>query len=43
MAIDGERRVLDIHPVRIHQCTLLGVDSRVELADFERFVIQADM
>jgi hypothetical protein len=29
--------------VRIHQCTPLGVDSRVELADFERFIIQADM
>jgi fructose-1,6-bisphosphatase I len=43
MAIDGERRVQDIQPVKIHQRTPLVVGSRVELADFERFVIQADM
>lgn len=42
MAIDGERRVLDIVPSSIHQRTPLVVGSRVELADFERFVLQAD-
>ncbi|MDA0589897.1 MAG: class 1 fructose-bisphosphatase [Planctomycetota bacterium] len=38
MAIDGTRRVLDIQPDSIHQRTPLVVGSRVELADFERFV-----
>lgn len=38
MAIDGKRRVLDIQPESIHQRTPLIVGSRVELADFERFV-----
>ncbi len=38
MAIDGSRRVLDIQPDSIHQRTPLVVGSRVELADFERFV-----
>ena len=38
MAIDGERRVLDIEPESIHQRTPLVIGSRVELADFERFV-----
>lgn len=37
-AIDGTRRVLDIQPESIHQRTPLIVGSRVELADFERFV-----
>ena len=37
-AIDGTRRVLDIQPDSIHQRTPLVVGSRVELADFERFV-----
>jgi fructose-1,6-bisphosphatase I len=37
-AIDGNRRVLDIVPDSIHQRTPLVVGSRVELADFERFV-----
>jgi len=38
MAIDGTRRVLDIQPESIHQRTPLIVGSRIELADFERFV-----
>lgn len=38
-AIDGARRVLDIQPESIHQRTPLVVGSRVELADFERFVV----
>jgi fructose-1,6-bisphosphatase I len=42
MAIDGTRRVLDIQPNSIHQRTPLVVGSRVELADFERFVIQSE-
>ena len=42
MAIDGERRILDIQPTSIHQRTPLVVGSRVELADFERFVLKAD-
>ena len=37
-AIDGTRRVLDIQPDSIHQRTPLVVGSRVELADFERFM-----
>lgn len=37
-AIDGTRRVLDIEPASIHQRIPLVVGSRVELADFERFV-----
>ncbi len=37
-AIDGTRRVLDIQPDSIHQRTPLVIGSRVELADFERFV-----
>ena len=41
MAIDGQRRILDIQPESIHQRTPLVVGSRVELADFERFVIQS--
>ncbi len=40
MAIDGKRRVLDIQPDSIHQRTPLVVGSRVELADFERFVLE---
>lgn len=40
-AIDGSRRVLDIQPDSIHQRTPLVVGSRVEMADFERFVIQS--
>jgi len=40
MAIDGTRRVLDIVPDSIHQRTPLVVGSRVEVADFERFVMQ---
>lgn len=38
MALDGTRRVLDIVPESIHQRTPLVVGSRVEVADFERFV-----
>ena len=38
MAIDGQRRILDIVPESIHQRTPVVVGSRVELADFERFV-----
>jgi fructose-1,6-bisphosphatase I len=41
IAIDGTRRVLDIQPDSIHQRTPLVVGSRVELADFERFVLQS--
>jgi fructose-1,6-bisphosphatase I len=37
-AIDGVKRILDIEPTSIHQRTPLVVGSRVELADFERFV-----
>ncbi|MCA9054023.1 MAG: class 1 fructose-bisphosphatase [Planctomycetaceae bacterium] len=37
-SIDGERRILDIVPESIHQRTPLVVGSRIELADFERFV-----
>lgn len=37
-AIDGTRRILDIEPQSVHQRTPLVVGSRVELADFERFV-----
>jgi len=37
-ALDGQRRVLDIVPTSIHQRTPLVVGSRVEAADFERFV-----
>ncbi len=37
-AIDGTRRVLDIRPDSIHQRTPIVVGSRVELAEFERFV-----
>ena len=40
-AIDGTRRVLDIRPDSIHHRTPLVVDSRVELADLERFVPQS--
>lgn len=40
MAIDGSRRVLDIQPDSIHQRCPLVVGSRVELADFERFVVK---
>ena len=36
--IDGTRRILDIVPDSIHQRTPLVIGSRVELADFERFV-----
>ena len=38
MALDGNRRVLDIMPESVHQRTPLVVGSRVEVADFERFV-----
>lgn len=38
MALDGERRVLDVQPKSIHQRTPLVLGSRMELADFERFV-----
>lgn len=41
-AIDGKKRVLDIEPTSIHQRTPLVVGSRVELADFERFVLQGE-
>lgn len=38
MAIDGERRILDIQPKTIHERTPLIVGGRTEVADFERFV-----
>lgn len=38
MALDGQRRVLDVQPQSIHQRTPLVLGSRMELADFERFV-----
>jgi fructose-1,6-bisphosphatase I len=38
MALDGTQRVLDVQPESIHQRTPLVVGSRMELADFERFV-----
>jgi fructose-1,6-bisphosphatase I len=41
-AIDGTRRVLDIQPDSIHQRTPL-VGSRVELDDFERFVLKSNL
>lgn len=41
-AIDGSKRVLDIQPESIHQRTALVVGSRVELADFERFVLKGE-
>jgi len=37
-ALDGQRRVLDVQPESIHQRTPLIIGSRMELADFERFV-----
>ena len=40
MAIDGKQRVLDIIPTSIHQRTPVVVGSRIEVADFERFVDQ---
>jgi fructose-1,6-bisphosphatase I len=43
MALDGTRRVLDIIPDTIHQRTPLIVGSRIELADFERFVETPDV
>jgi len=42
MAIDGSRRVLDIEPESIHQRIPLVVGSRIELADFERFVVKGE-
>jgi fructose-1,6-bisphosphatase I len=39
-AIDGQRRILDIVPGSIHQRTPLIVGSRVEMADFEQFVVR---
>ena len=41
-AIDGTKRILDIEPTSIHQRTPLVVGSRVELADFERFVLRGE-
>ena len=38
VAIDGQRRILDIQPDSIHQRTPLVVGSRVEMADFEQHV-----
>lgn len=43
MAIDGRQRVLDIKPTSIHQRTPLVAGSRVELADFERFVVSPEL
>lgn len=40
-AIDGTKRILDIQPESIHERTPLIVGGRVELADFERFVVPA--
>ena len=39
-ALDGQRRVLEITPDSIHQRTPLVVGSRVEMADFDQFVLQ---
>jgi fructose-1,6-bisphosphatase I len=41
VALDGQRRVLDIQPDSIHQRTPLVVGSRTELADFQQFVVHA--
>ena len=41
VAIDGQRRVLDIQPDSIHQRTPLVVGSRTELADFQQFVVNS--
>ena len=41
VAIDGTRRVLDIQPDSIHQRTPLIVGSKMEMADFERFAMEA--
>jgi fructose-1,6-bisphosphatase I len=41
VALDGQRRVLDIQPDSIHQRTPLVVGSRTELADFQQFVVNA--
>lgn len=38
MALDGERRILDVEPTDIHQRTPFVVGSRMEVSDFERFV-----
>ncbi|MFT4559143.1 MAG: fructose-1,6-bisphosphatase I [Planctomycetaceae bacterium] len=42
VAIDGKRRVLDIQPNSIHQRTPLVVGSRIEMADFERFLAETE-
>lgn len=42
VAIDGKNRVLDIQPNSIHQRTPLVVGSRVEMADFERFIAETE-
>ena len=38
VAIDGERRILDIQPAEIHQRTPLVVGSRVEMEEFQKTV-----
>ncbi len=41
-ALDGTRRMLDVQPDSIHQRTPLVAGSRVELADFERFILKSE-
>ena len=36
MALDGERRILEVMPKSVHQRTPLVVGSRVEMEDFVR-------
>ena len=38
VALDGEKRIMDIEPTSIHQRTPLVVGSRFEMSDFERFI-----
>ena len=38
IALDGEKRIMDIEPSSIHQRTPLVVGSRFEMSDFERFI-----
>lgn len=37
LAIDGERRILDLHPTELHQRTPLILGSKHDVQDFERF------
>ncbi|MGY8713981.1 MAG: class 1 fructose-bisphosphatase, partial [Verrucomicrobiia bacterium] len=38
IALNGQKRILDIEPNSIHQRTPLVVGSQVEMSDFERFI-----